>query len=232
MIEKQRDSAEMFDQIAGTYDFLNHLLSCNIDRRWRRVAVKTLIDLHPQRILDVATGTADLALAALRLNPKEIVGVDVSQKMLDIAKMKVEKRNFGHQIHFQQAAAESLPFDESTFDAAMVAFGVRNFNDPLIGLTEIFRVLRPNGRVVILEFTLPNNRLMLNLYRFYFHRLLPRIGQLFSKDFPAYQYLPESVEKFPKGLGFNEIMGKAGFTQTTYKSLTGGICGLYTGTKK
>jgi len=232
MTEKQRNNAEMFDQIAGTYDFLNHLLSFNIDRRWRRKAVRTLRDLRPRRILDVATGTADLALAAMKLDPDEIIGVDVSPKMLEIARQKVKKRNLADKIRLLEAPCENLPFEPERFDAAMVAFGVRNFDDPQKGLSELYRVLRAGGRLVVLEFSLPRNRLMLSLYRFYFHRLLPRIGKWFSKDFPAYRYLPDSVEQFPKGTAFTGMMEQAGFRETTYRPLTGGICGLYTGTKK
>ncbi|MFO7617657.1 MAG: bifunctional demethylmenaquinone methyltransferase/2-methoxy-6-polyprenyl-1,4-benzoquinol methylase UbiE [Bacteroidales bacterium] len=232
MTDRQRDNAQMFDQIAGTYDFLNHLLSLNIDRRWRRQAIRSLRDLQPRRILDVATGTADLALAAMRLEPDEIIGVDVSRKMLEIGRLKVEKRNLSDKIRLLEAPCENLPFEPATFDAAMVAFGVRNFDDPQKGLSELFRVLRPGGRLVVLEFSLPDNRFMLGLYRFYFHRLLPRIGKWFSKDFPAYRYLPDSVERFPKGMEFTGMLKQAGFAETSFRPLTGGICGLYAGTKK
>lgn len=227
-----RTNAEMFDRIAGSYDFLNHLLSLNIDRSWRRKAINELKVLKPNRILDVATGTADLAIAALNLDPVHITGVDVSPGMLEIGRKKIDRLGLTDKIELIRSPGENLPFPDDSFDAAMVAFGVRNFDDPAKGLSEILRTLRPGGKLVVLEFTLPDKKWMLDLYRFYFHRILPVIGKLFSKDFDAYRYLPRSVETFAKGSEFLFLMDQSGFDLTTFKSLTFGICGLYTGIKK
>lgn len=222
----------MFDDIAGSYDFLNHLLSLNVDRNWRRKAIRTLRPLHPKQILDVATGTGDLAIAALSLDPDHVTGVDVSAGMLEVGRKKIMKMGLGEQISFVEAPCEKLPFPESSFDAAMVAFGVRNFTDPDQGLRELFRILRPGGKLVILEFSLPEQRGLRAMYRIYFHRILPLIGKVFSKDLAAYRYLPESVESFAKGSAFVSMLNHAGFSASTFKPLTLGICGLYTGMKK
>ncbi|HBB90246.1 MAG: bifunctional demethylmenaquinone methyltransferase/2-methoxy-6-polyprenyl-1,4-benzoquinol methylase [Bacteroidetes bacterium GWF2_49_14] len=226
-----RENAQMFNDIAGSYDFLNHLLSLNIDKIWRRKAIKTLKAVTPKKILDIATGTGDLALAALSLKPEKIVGVDVSEGMLAVAMDKIARRSLSSTITFVTAPCENLPFSDSSFDAAMVAFGVRNFEDPEQGLREIFRVLRPGGKLVVLEFSLPRQKWILSLYRWYFHRVLPSIGKLFSRDLAAYRYLPESVEAFPKGNEFVELLNRGGFSSSTYQSLTFGICGMYTGLK-
>ena len=228
---KSRENADMFNDIAGSYDFLNHLLSLNIDRIWRKKAIRLLKPIRPAHILDVATGTGDLAFAALDLNPQFITGVDVSEGMLEVARRKIARKGLGDRFRLIQAPCENLPLDDQSFDAATVAFGVRNFEDPLQGLRELHRVLRPGGILVILEFTLPRQKWILSLYRLYFHRILPGIGKLFSKDFEAYRYLPESVEAFPKGPEFVAMLNQAGFTQSTWKSLTFGICGLYSGRK-
>jgi demethylmenaquinone methyltransferase/2-methoxy-6-polyprenyl-1,4-benzoquinol methylase len=226
-----RENAQMFNDIARSYDFLNHLLSLNIDKSWRKKAIKKLKSKNPKMILDVATGTGDLALAAISLKPDKIVGVDVSEGMLSVAKEKVARRNLSSTITFVLAPCEKLPFSDSSFDAAMVAFGVRNFENPERGLREIFRVLRPGGKLVVLEFSLPRQKWILPMYRWYFHRVLPAVGKLFSKDLAAYRYLPESVEAFPKGPEFLELLNRAGFSSSTCQSLTFGICGMYTGLK-
>jgi demethylmenaquinone methyltransferase/2-methoxy-6-polyprenyl-1,4-benzoquinol methylase len=228
---KNRENAEMFNDIAGSYDFLNHLLSLNIDKIWRKRAIQTIRPLNPKEILDVATGTGDLALAALRLDPARIVGVDVSEGMLRVAREKIHKRGLDSVISFTQAPCEALPFADGSFDAAMVAFGVRNFEDPQQGLNELFRILRPGGMLVVLEFTLPKQKWILNGYRFYFHKVLPMVGKVFSRDLEAYRYLPESVENFPKGEDFLIMLKKAGFSDSSFTSLTSGICGLYSGCK-
>jgi len=222
----------MFDDIAGSYDFLNHMLSLNVDKNWRRKAIRTLMPIHPKQILDVATGTGDLAIAALSLNPDHVTGVDVSAGMLEVGRKKIVKMRLGERISFVEASCENLPFPESSFDAAMVAFGVRNFTDPDQGLRELFRVLRPGGKLVILEFSLPEHKWLKALYRIYFHRILPLIGKVFSKDLAAYRYLPESVESFARGNAFVSMLNHAGFSASTFKPLTAGICGLYTGMKK
>ncbi len=222
----------MFDQIAGSYDFLNHLLSLNIDKGWRRKAIKAISVVKPLRILDVATGTADMAIAAMKLCPDHVTGADVSKGMLDIGRKKISDRGLSDKINLIQAPCEALPFQESSFDAAIVAFGVRNFKDPDQGLREIFRVLSPGGKVAILEFSLPRRKWLRAGYRFYFHRLVPAIGKWFSSDLSAYRYLPDSVEAFPKGDAFVAMLNSAGFSESDYKPLSAGICGLYTGIKK
>jgi len=229
---ESRENSEMFDQIAGSYDFLNHLLSLNIDKGWRRKAIRSIAAMKPRRILDVATGTADMAIGAIRINPDQVTGVDVSTGMLEIGRKKILNRGLADRITLIEAACEALPFEESSFDAAMVAFGARNFKNPELGLREIYRVLRPGGKLAILEFSMPRQKWLRAGYRFYFHRLVPAIGRWFSRDLSAYRYLPDSVEAFPKGEAFVALLNRAGFTASTYKPLSFGICGLYTGIKK
>ncbi len=229
---ENRENSQMFDQIAGSYDFLNHLLSLNIDKGWRRKAIRSLAEIHPRTILDVATGTADMAIGVLSLNPDKVTGVDVSKGMLDIGRKKILVRGLSEKITLIEAACEALPFESCSFDAAMVAFGVRNFKDPELGLSEIFRVLNPGGKLVVLEFSLPRQTWLRALYRFYFHHMVPAIGRWFSRDLSAYRYLPDSVEAFPKGEAFVTLMNHAGFSNADYKPLSAGICGLYTGIKK
>lgn len=226
-----RENAEMFNQIAGSYDFLNHLLSLNIDKRWRRKAINSIASINPRRVLDVATGTADMAIAAISLNPEHITGVDISTGMLEIGRKKILDRGLANRITLIEAACEALPFKESSFDAVMVAFGVRNFKDPDLGLREIYRVLSPGGKLAVLEFSLPRQKWLRAGYRFYFHQVVPAIGRWFSRDLSAYRYLPDSVEAFPKGDAFIGLLNRAGFSASAYKPLTLGICGLYTGTK-
>jgi len=227
-----RENSEMFDQIAGSYDFLNHLLSLNIDKGWRKKAIHAIAEIQPKRILDVATGTGDMALASIRLNPDHVTGVDVSVGMLEIGRKKITDRGLNHRITLMEAACEALPFEGSSFDAVIVAFGVRNFKDPDLGLREIYRVLGPGGKLAILEFSLPRQKWLRSGYRFYFHHIVPAIGRWFSRDLSAYRYLPDSVEAFPKGDAFVAMLDRAGFRETAYKPLSSGICGLYTGIKK
>jgi demethylmenaquinone methyltransferase/2-methoxy-6-polyprenyl-1,4-benzoquinol methylase len=229
---QNRENSVMFDEIAGSYDFLNHLLSLNIDKKWRRKAINAIAPVKPGRILDVATGTADMAIGAIRLHPDLIVGIDVSSGMLGIGRKKILDRGLSDRITLLEAACEDLPFEESSFDAAMVAFGVRNFKDPEKGLREICRVLNPGGIIAILEFSLPRRKWLRAAYRFYFHRIVPTIGKWFSRDLSAYRYLPDSVEAFPKGEAFVAMLNRAGFTSSVYRALSFGICGLYTGIKK
>jgi len=230
--KESRENSEMFDEIAGSYDFLNHLLSLNIDKGWRRQAIKAIALNKPARILDVATGTADMAISAILLDPEQVTGVDVSPGMLEIGRKKILKLGLTNRITLIEAACEALPFEDSCFDAALVAFGVRNFKDPEKGLQEIFRVLSPGGKLAILEFSLPERRWLRTGYRFYFHHMVPAIGKWFSRDLSAYRYLPDSVEAFPKGEAFVAMLNRAGFTASAYKPLSAGICGLYTGIKK
>ena len=220
--------AAMFDRISPKYDALNHLLSFNIDKVWRRKTAKAVAKSHPNTILDLATGTADLAIAMAKRNPQaHILGMDISEKMLDIGKEKVMHQNLANQIELRLGDAASLPFEDDSFDAITVAFGVRNFEDLGKGLSEISRVLKPGGQAVILEFSMPERFPVKQLYRFYFRRLLPFIGKLISKDNNAYAYLPASVERFPKPKAFLELLAQHGLIQGTVRPLTFGIATLY-----
>ena len=220
--------AAMFDRISPKYDALNHLLSFNIDKVWRRKTAKAVAKSQPKTILDLATGTADLANAVAKRNPQaHIVGMDISEKMLDIGKEKVMQRNLANQIELRLGDAAALPFGDNSFDAVTVAFGVRNFEDFDKGLSEISRVLKPGGQAVILEFSMPERFPVKQLYRFYFKRLLPFIGKLVSKDSSAYAYLPASVEWFPKPKAFLELLAQHGLIRGTVRPLTFGIATLY-----
>lgn len=224
--------AHMFDRIAAKYDVLNHLLSFNIDKVWRRKTAKTVAKCHPESILDLATGTADLAIALARHNPQaHIIGMDISEMMLDIGKQKVAKRQLEDQIALRLGDAAALPFEDNQFDAVTVAFGVRNFEDLCQGLSEICRVLKPNGRAVILEFSMPEKFPVKQLYHFYFKRVLPKIGKAVSKDASAYNYLPTSVERFPKPKDFLDMLDRHGLKQGQAKPMTMGIATLYTAIK-
>lgn len=230
--DKKQQVADMFDNISGTYDFLNHFLSLGIDIIWRKKAIRTLKASQPQYLLDVATGTGDFALEALRmLNPRKIIGVDISQGMLDVAKEKITKKNLGDRFEVVLGDSENLPFAADTFDAVTVAFGVRNFENLEKGLADICRVLKPGGKAVILEFSKPKRFPVKQLYHFYFNHITPRIGKVFSKDHRAYSYLPESVAQFPDGKRFTDILHRVGFSQTVCRPQTFGICTLYIGTK-
>jgi demethylmenaquinone methyltransferase/2-methoxy-6-polyprenyl-1,4-benzoquinol methylase len=224
---KKSQVRSMFNNISVKYDFLNHFLSLGIDRYWRRKAVMMLRPFEPHLILDVATGTGDLAISALNLKPKKIVGVDISEGMLDIGIKKINKRKLDHIIELMPGDSENLKFSENEFDAAMVAFGVRNFENLQKGLTEIKRVLKPGSPLVILEFSRPRYFPIKQVYNFYFKRILPRIGKHFSKDKAAYTYLPESVLKFPEGKYFLGELKTAGFLSVREKRLTFGIASIY-----
>ena len=221
----------LFDAIAHRYDLLNHLLSGGIDFYWRRRAIRHLEDLHPQRILDVATGTADFAIAALRLRPREVVGVDIAEEMLKHAREKVAQRGLSKQVRLQKGEAEHLDFETGSFDASIVAFGARNFEDLEAGLAEMHRILRPGGKVVVLEFSRPARPLFRQAYFWYFQKVLPRIGRWVSRSDHAYSYLPETVMRFPEGAQFLKALEAAGFSSVRQERLTGGIATLYLGTK-
>jgi len=221
----------MFNRIARYYDFLNHFLSLSLDKTWRKKAIDQLTEDKPKVILDVATGTADLAIEALRLNPDKIIGIDISDKMLELAKEKIDKRGLSNKIHVQKGDSENLPFAEGSFDAVTVAFGVRNFENLAKGLSEMSRVIRKGGMVVILEFSRPRKSPFKQLFRFYFNNILPFIGKVVSRDNKAYRYLPESVKEFPDGTDFINMLKKAGFSSPEYKPLSFGICTIYTGKK-
>jgi demethylmenaquinone methyltransferase/2-methoxy-6-polyprenyl-1,4-benzoquinol methylase len=230
-IAKKEEVRTMFNNIAGRYDFLNHFLSAGIDRIWRKKLVKMLLKSNPQQILDVATGTADLAIALAAKTKSPIIGVDISQGMLDIGHQKLKNKGLDHQITLELADSEALPFNNETFDAAMVAFGVRNFEDLDQGLSEISRVVKPGGMVAVLEFSRPKAFPVKQLYHFYFKNILPVMGRMVSKNQSAYTYLPESVNVFPDGRDFLQHLEKNGFQTTAQRRLTFGIATIYTGFK-
>ena len=222
----------MFNNISGKYDFLNHFLSFGIDKIWRKKAISSLKDLKPRTMLDVATGTGDFALEALRiLNPDHIIGIDISDGMLDIAREKIHERRLSDKFRVEVGDAENLDFESNSFDAVTVAFGVRNFEDLQKGLNDICRVLKPGGRAVILEFSNPRAFPIKQFYRFYSKHILPRVGKIFSKDNRAYTYLPESISQFPDGKSFTELLKKAGFKSAEGRPQTFGICTIYVGVK-
>lgn len=230
--DKKQQVEKMFDNIAGKYDFLNHLLSMGIDKSWRRNLIKYLSRIDPEKVLDVATGTGDLAIQTSKALPNaKITGLDISQGMLDVGKSKIEKENLSHKIEMIYGDSEDMPFEDNTFNAVTVAFGVRNFGNILKGLKEMNRVLNPGGKVFILEFSRPKSSLFRAVFNFYFKYLLPVIGRITSKDPKAYKYLFESVQAFPAYDDFLSIMQEAGFKSNNYKIQTLGICSIYIGEK-
>lgn len=232
LTKKGEHIREMFDSIAPRYDFLNRLLSLGIDRRWRKFAVKQIKFGSTGKILDVATGTADVALQIAAATPTAITitGIDFSAQMIELGRAKVKDSPFSTRITLQVAPCESIPFDDNTFDSATIAFGIRNVVDRLAGLKEMQRVLKPEGRIVILEFSNPKSKLFKALYNFYFLKILPVIGGLFSQ-FSAYKYLPDSVLEFPSQKEFEKIMSEAGFSNIVHHDLTFGIATVYVGEK-
>jgi len=228
---KKEQVAEMFNNISKKYDFLNHFLSLGIDIIWRKKAVKMLRSDKPKLILDIATGTGDFAIEALALNPEKVIGVDISEGMLEMGRKKMKQKGLEDKIELRMGDSEKLLFDDNKFDAIIVSFGVRNFENLEKGLSDMFRVLKEGGKVVILEFSTPKKFPMKQLYNFYFKAILPKIGKLVSKDNAAYTYLPESVGAFPDGENFLSVLKKAGFKETKCKSLTFGISSIYTGLK-
>ena len=224
--------AAMFDRISPKYDALNHLLSFNIDKVWRKKTAKAISKFYPKTILDLATGTADLAIALAKRNPQaHIIGIDISKKMLEIGKTKVAKRHLEDQIELCYGDATTLPFEDNTFDIVTVAFGVRNFEDLDKGLSEIRRVLKPKGMAYILEFSMPEKFPIRQLYRLYFNHFLPRIGKWVSKDANAYSYLPASVENFPNRWDFLSILSLHGLPEGTARRFGYGIATLYSAPK-
>lgn len=226
---KKEQVAEMFDNISHKYDFLNHFLSAGIDILWRKRAIKLLKPYQPKVILDVATGTADFAIEALALKPEKIIGIDISEGMLAHGREKLKKRKLDHIITLQSGDSEGLPFMENTFDAVIVAFGVRNFENLEKGLTNINRVLKPGAPIVVLEFSKPKAFPIKQLYNFYSNFALPLVGKLISKDKAAYTYLPESVSAFPEGKDFIKILSLSGFKKCRHIPLTFGISSIYIG---
>ena len=228
---KKEQVAEMFDKIAPKYDFLNHFLSFGIDKLWRRKAIRLLIKHAPKVILDVATGTGDFAIASLKTGAEKIIGVDISEEMLAVGRTKIEKMGLGQKIFLQKGDSEELNFPDNTFDAVTVAFGIRNFENLLKGLDELYRVLKPNGVICILEFSKPRYFPVKQIYRFYSFYILPFLGRLFSKDNSAYSYLPESVEQFPDGIELLNLLADSHFTQVRQFRQTFGVATIYTGLK-
>ncbi len=229
---KKEQVADMFNNISPTYDFLNHFLSLGIDIIWRKKAIGELKSIKPRIMLDVATGTGDFAFEAIKiLKPEKVIGVDISVGMLDVARKKIAERNLGSIFTVQTGDSEKLMFDDNHFDAITVAFGVRNYENLSKGLADMYRVLKPSGKIVILEFSKPKQFPVKQGYNFYFQHILPVFGKVFSKDSRAYTYLPESVAAFPDGEAFTKLMNEIGFKTTKHRSLTFGICSIYTGIK-
>lgn len=226
-VNKKGQVEEMFDNISPKYDLLNHLLSVNIDKIWRKRTIKKLAAYRPHTILDVATGTGDFALAATKLGAVKLVGVDISEGMLVVAREKVLRRHLEQQVSLQKADSENLPFENERFDAAIVGFGVRNFENLEKGLREIQRVLKPGGVFFVLEFSKPRKAPFKQVYHFYFKRILPLVGRMISKDKSAYTYLPESVNEFPDGEQFLTILAQTGFVENRCFRQTFGIASIY-----
>lgn len=228
---KKEQVATMFNNISKKYDFLNHFLSLGIDILWRKKAIKLLKPHQPKVMLDIATGTGDFALEALALNPEKVIGIDISEGMLAVGKEKMKQRKVENIITLQLGDSENLPFDNDYFDAYTAGFGVRNFENLEKGLAEMLRVLKPNGKAVILEFSKPKKFPIKQLYNFYFNNILPGIGKLVSKDNAAYTYLPESVNAFPEGDDFLVILNQLGYKNAKAIPLMFGIASIYTATK-
>lgn len=231
---KKEQVSKMFDNIARHYDFLNHFLSLGIDKIWRRKMIKEVGMVNPNLLLDVATGTGDVAINTLKQlnnNNLRIVGIDISPEMLNIGKKKINTEGVSDKIEMLVGDSENLPFENNKFDAVTVAYGVRNFENLEKGLAEMNRVLKPNGKLVVLEFSKPSMFPFRQLFNFYFKHILPTIGKLTSKDPRAYAYLYESVQSFPDGSDFLNVLHKTGYTNTQCVPLTLGICSIYTAFK-
>jgi demethylmenaquinone methyltransferase/2-methoxy-6-polyprenyl-1,4-benzoquinol methylase len=229
---KKEQVAEMFDSISAKYDFLNRLLSGGVDIYWRKKALRMIKDRPNDLVLDIATGTGDLAIEANKiLNTEKIIGVDISEGMLKVGNEKIKKLGLSNKIELQMGDSEKLLFESNTFDTVIVSFGVRNFENLLKGLTDMCRVLKPGGTCLVVEFSKPSSFPFKQFYWFYTTKILPIIGKLVSKDSSAYTYLPESVKAFPDGKAFLDVFEHAGFKETTVKTLTFGICSIYLGKK-
>ena len=229
---KKEQVADMFNNISKTYDFLNHFMSLGIDIIWRKKAIRELLALQPKIMLDVATGTGDFAFEAIKiLKPEQIIGVDISQGMLDVANKKIKERNLQQVFSVALGDSEGLQFEDNKFDAITVAFGVRNYENLEKGLADMFRVLKPGGKIVVLEFSKPRAFPIKQGYNFYFKYITPILGKMFSKDERAYSYLPESVAAFPDGDDFVKLLSKVGFKAARDRRLTFGVSAIYTGIK-
>ena len=228
---KKQEVAEMFDNISARYDFLNHFLSLGIDKIWRRKAIKQLRSIPVKKIIDIATGTGDFAIAALKLNPEEVIGLDISAGMLAVGEQKMIKNKVDSIIKMQLGDSENIPYDSNYFDALTVGFGVRNFENLELGLTEMLRVLKPGGKAVILEFSKPKRFPIKQIFGFYSRYFIPFFGKRISKDAQAYSYLPESVAAFPEGKDFEDILRKIGYKNIESTLVSGGIATIYAGIK-
>jgi demethylmenaquinone methyltransferase / 2-methoxy-6-polyprenyl-1,4-benzoquinol methylase len=231
-LNKKEQVASMFNNIAGKYDFLNHFLSIGIDVIWRKNALNQLKSIQPKKMLDVATGTGDLAImAAKRLQPNTVTGIDISTGMLEVGKEKIKKANLDKVITMLEGDSENLPFADNTFDAITVSFGVRNFQNLEKGLSEMFRVLKPGGKAIILEFSRPKQSLFKGIYKLYMNVVTPNVGKMVAKNFEAYDYLNESAKLFPERNDFTKILDDCGYKNTKFIPQTMGICCIYVGEK-
>lgn len=228
---KKEEVEEMFDNISGKYDFLNHFLSLGIDKIWRKKAIKLLKPFQPKVIMDMATGTGDFAIEALKLNPERVVGVDLSNGMLEVGRKKMKKKSVDNIIEMVQGDSENLTYEDNTFDAFTVGFGVRNFQNLEAGLSEMLRVLKPGGVGLVLEFSKPKKFPVKQYFAFHSRYVIPTIGKAISKDKAAYSYLPESVAAFPEGQDFVDIMAKVGYRDIKSKKVGVGIATIYYGLK-
>lgn len=228
---KKEEVTEMFDNISAKYDFLNHFLSLGIDHLWRRKAVKKLQHLKPKRILDLATGTGDFAIALLALKPTQVIGMDISPGMLSVGKKKMHSKKVEHIIDMQLGDSENMPFEEGYFDAITVGFGVRNFENLEKGLLEMLRVTRKGGKIIILEFSKPKRFPIKQVFGFYSKVVIPFLGKRISKDEKAYAYLPESVEAFPEGKAMVDLLKSLGYQHVQSTLVSGGIATIYSGVK-
>jgi demethylmenaquinone methyltransferase/2-methoxy-6-polyprenyl-1,4-benzoquinol methylase len=228
---KKEEVAEMFNNISAKYDFLNHFLSLGIDKLWRKKAVKMLKTIQPNRILDIATGTGDFAIESLSLKPEEVVGLDISEGMLEKGREKMVKRKVDHIVSMRLGDSEEIPFEDNYFDALTVGFGVRNFQNLEKGLTEMLRVVRPGGMLIILEFSKPKKFPVKQYFHFHSKYIIPFFGKTISKDASAYTYLPESVAVFPEGKNFEAILVQLGYKNVNSTLVSGGIATIYAGTK-
>lgn len=231
-LSKKEQVADMFDNIAFRYDFLNRFLSAGIDVWWRKNAIRQLKSIEPKMILDVATGTADVAIMTTGiLKVEKIIGIDISDGMLEFGRKKIAKLGLNHLIELQNGDSETIKFSDNTFDAVTVAFGVRNFEHLEQGLSEIRRVLKPGGKLVVLEFSKPKAPGVKQVYNLYMQVVAPAMGRLFSKNRNAYKYLDESIKKFPEGKNFTQILDNLGYRNTYCKPQSAGICSIYCGEK-
>lgn len=224
---KKKQVAQMFDNISHRYDFLNNLLSMGIQKGWRKKCVQLLKGKKPKTILDVATGTGDFAIECAVLNPDKIIGIDISEGMMKIGREKLKKKGLDKKLVLETGSAETASYPENNFDAIVIGYGVRNFEDLDQGLKNLYKVLKPGGQMVILEFSYPTNPVVKTLYTFYFSYITPLIGRIFSKDPRAYSYLTESVKAFPNNEKFIEILNKHGFINAYFKPLSLGIAAIY-----